>query len=316
MSANAIVIGHLTLASGKQKSTIDDRIAATANTQDQGINMPGSRYRPSAVDGLPARISGQWAKEKLKYLDKYMHLFNVGMKNRWHNRVFFDLLAGCGKCVDEDTGEEFDGSPLRAVQCDEPFTQVICVESDPGLADALEQRTTGKAVVIRDDCNSPKVIEQLRASLGYGILGLAFVDNLGLDVPLSTIAALTESRLLDLFIVFQIGDIKRNIRDVLAGRDQPDRFDAFFGEGWRDVAIQAERENLTADETTTRLLDFYAGKLKGLDYDHIAHSRRVMKNSTGVGLYRLILAGRHERAVDFFNKVSAIDPWGQRDFGF
>jgi len=78
--------------------------------------VTGSRYRPSTIDGLPARISGQWAKEKLKYLDKYMHLFNVGMKNRWHNRVFLDLLAGCGKCVDEDTGEEFDGSPLRAIK--------------------------------------------------------------------------------------------------------------------------------------------------------------------------------------------------------
>ena len=287
---------------------------ATA-AQDEGVNVTGSRYRPSAVDSLPARISGQWAKEKLKYLDKYMHLFNVGMKNRWHNRVFLDRLAGCGRCVDEDTGEEFEGSPLRAIQCVEPFTRVICVESDPGLADALEQRTGGKAEVVRDDCNNPKVIEQ-RASLGYGILGLAFVDNLGLDVPLSTIAALTEGRLLDLFIVFQIGDIKRNIRDVLVGRDEPDRFDAFFGAGWKDLATKAERENLTADETTTRLLDFYAGKLKDLGYNHIGHSRRVMKNSTGVGLYRLILAGRHERAVDFFNKVSAIDPWGQRDLGF
>ena len=180
--------------------------------------MTGSRYRPSAIDGLPARLSGQWAKEKLKYLDKYIHLFNVGMKNRWHNRVFLDLLAGCGKCVDEDTGEEFDGSPLRAIRCEEPFTRVICVESETGLADALEQRTKDQAHVIRDDCNNPRVIEQLRGSLGYGILGLAFVDNLGLDVPLSTIGQLTEGRLIDLFIVFQIGDIKRNIRDVLAGR--------------------------------------------------------------------------------------------------
>jgi three-Cys-motif partner protein len=238
------------------------------------------------------------------------------MKYRWSNRVFLDLLAGCGRCVDEKTGEEFDGSPLRAIQCAEPFTRMICVESDGGLADALEQRTAGKVTVVRDDCNDPRVIEQLRTSLGYGTLGLAFIDNLGLDVPLSTITALTEGKLLDLFIVFQIGDIKRNIRDVLSGRDETDRFDSFFGVGWRDVAEKADDENLTADETTTRLLDFYAAKLKGLGYNHIAHSRRVMKNSTGVGLYRLILAGRHERAVDFFNKVAAIDPWGQRDLGF
>ena len=277
--------------------------------------MTGSSYRLSAVDGLPARISGPWAKEKLTYLDKYMHLFNVGMKNHWGNRVFLDLLAGCGRCVD-DTGEEFDGSPLRAIQCEEPFTRVICVESDAGLADALVQRTMGKAQVIRDDCNNAKTIEHLRSSLGYRTLGLAFIDNLGLDVPLSTIAALTEGRLVDLFIVFQIGDIKRNIRDVLTGRDDPDRFDAFFGTGWKDIAANAEGENLTADETTTRLLEFYADQLRAIGYKNIGHSRRVMKNSTGVGLYRLILAGRHERAVDFFDKVSAIEPGGQRRLGF
>ena len=80
------------------------------------MNVPGSRYRPSVIDGLPARISGQWAREKLKYLDKYIHLFNVGMKNRWRNRLFLDLLAGGGKCVDEDTGEEFDGSPRSVIR--------------------------------------------------------------------------------------------------------------------------------------------------------------------------------------------------------
>lgn len=28
----------------------------------------GSEYRPSHIDGLPARVSGAWAREKLAYL--------------------------------------------------------------------------------------------------------------------------------------------------------------------------------------------------------------------------------------------------------
>ena len=85
-----------------------------------------------------------------------MYLFNAGMKNRWHNRIFFDLLAGCGKCVDEDTGEEFDGSPLCAIQCEQPFTRVICVESDADLAKALEQRTMGRAQIVPRRLQQPR----------------------------------------------------------------------------------------------------------------------------------------------------------------
>ena len=55
----------------------------------------GSEYRTSPADGLPARVSGAWAREKLEYLTKYMSIFNVGMKNKWE-RVYLDLLAGQG----------------------------------------------------------------------------------------------------------------------------------------------------------------------------------------------------------------------------
>lgn len=44
------------------------------------------------------------------------------------------------------------------------------------------------------DCNDPRVIDLLRAHLGYGRLGLAFVANLGMDVTLDTLTALTNGR--------------------------------------------------------------------------------------------------------------------------
>lgn len=276
--------------------------------------MAGSRYQPSVVDGLPARLSGAWAREKLKYLDKYMHLFSVGMKNRW-NRVYLDLLAGPGRCVEKDTNEEFDGSPLRALACHEPFTRVMLVEGDPKLASALRTRVAGRAEVLDRDCNEPGVIARLRDAVpSRGTLGLAFIDNLGLDVPLATIQQLTDERKIDLFIVFQTQDLKRNLSDVLDGTDAEERWTAFFGTGWQDVALRARQRNASADDTATELLHFYASQLERLGYPHISHSRRLMKNSRDVGLYRLILAGKHERAVDFFEKVSEIDPWDQRSF--
>lgn len=262
------------------------------------------------VDGLPARVSGSWAQEKLAYLRKYMYVFNVSMKDKWQ-RTYMDLLAGAGRCVENSSGEEFEGSPLLALSCEQPFTEAIFVESDPGLAAALTTRTAGRASVIADDCNRPAVIQTLRATLGYGRLGLAFVDNLGLDVPLDTLRALTANRKVDLCITFQTGDLRRNLDRALDGQDA-DRWTAFFGVGWRPIAEEATQLNLSAADTATRLLDFYGAQLNAIGYPHVAHSRRAMKNSRNVHLYRLVLAGKHERATYFFDQISKIDPRGQR----
>jgi three-Cys-motif partner protein len=272
--------------------------------------MSGSQYRSSIVDGLPARVSGPWAQEKLAYLSKYMSIFNVGMKNKWR-RVYIDLLAGPGRCIEDDSGTEFDGSPLVAINRDVPFSDVLLVEGDPELANALRQRVGVAATVLTADCNDSSVIENLRGRLGYGTLGLAFVDNLGLDVTLATLRSLSSDRKLDLCITFQIGDLKRNLGSALAGTDA-DRWTAFFGEGWRTIAEDAERRNVSAGVTATRLLDFYGRQLNEIGYPYVAHSRRIMKNSRNVGLYRLLLAGKHERAIQFFHEISAIEPGGQR----
>src|SRR5690242_17874507 len=154
-----------------------------------------------------------------------MSIFNVAMKEKWH-RTYLDLLAGSGRCIQQDTGEEFEGSPLRAIGCKHPFSELIFIEEDARLVAALTERVGSAATVINDNCNNPEVIARIRESLGYGKLGLAFIDNLGLDVPLSTIEQLTERCKVDLFIVFQIGDIKRNVRDVLSGKDPADRWNA------------------------------------------------------------------------------------------
>jgi three-Cys-motif partner protein len=177
-----------------------------------------SDYRPSAVDGLPCRVSGDWAVEKLAYLSKYMAIFNIGMKNRWQ-RVYLDLLAGPGRCVVRETNQEFEGSPLRALACEQPFTQTFFVESNERLAAALQHRVAGRGEVRCGDANDPRVIQDARDLLGHGRLGLAFVDNLGLDVALDSLRELSAERKLDLIITFQVGDLKRNVRDVLVGTD-------------------------------------------------------------------------------------------------
>ena len=64
------------------------------------------------------------------------------------------------------------------------------------------------------------------------------------------------------------------------------------------------------------LTDFYCGQLKTLGYTHVEAHKRLMRNATSAPLYRLILAAKHERAIDFFQKISKIESDGQRGLSF
>ena len=262
-----------------------------------------------AADGLPARDSQPYAHEKLHYAGHYMEIFATGMKRKWPTRVYYDLLAGPGR-IDID-GVQYAGSPLRSLPA--PFTHRIFVESDPSLAAALVQRVGNAGVVVSADCNAPSTIKTLRDATQGNALGLAFVDNLGLNVPFATLQALTENRKIDLMIVFQLQAITRNVRSVLAGDHERESWDDFFGTpAWSDraetKAKTTSQDALIADD----LLSFYLERLAGIGYAHATRGVQVMVNSKNAAQYRLILAGKHERAVDFFKKIERIDYHGQR----
>ena len=262
-----------------------------------------------AADGLPARPSQPYAREKLDYVRRYMDIFATGMK-KWANRGYIDLLAGPGRCRLE-TGEEFDGSPILSLGA--AFTQRVFVEADPELVAALRTRVAGRGIIIEGDCNKAATLSAVRKAIPPNALCLAFIDNLGTDVTFTTIATLTEQRKVDLMIVFQAQDFTRNISDAFSGADDPVRVDAFFGDGgWRDVVATAKRRNASPGEVTSDLLGFYESRLGTIGYEHIAGARRPMKNRKNATQYRLLLAGRDPKAEEFFRKIDAIEPSGQR----
>lgn len=281
--------------------------------------MPDDRF--SVVDGLVMRESGEWAKHKLYYVARYMHIFTAGMKNKWQQRMgYVDLMAGPGRCYVRETGEEFAGSPVLAIQNEPQFDRLVFVENNPESAAALTARTVSasdRRTVLAGDCNDSATIKAIRAVLPAGVLTLAFVDLLGLDVPFETVAALTEHRKMDLAVTFPGWvDINRNIAAALNTADG-ERLDRFFGAPeWRDVVRQFERGGADRPDLPTALADHYGSRLRTLGYPVLEQLHRTMRNNRNAPLYRLLLASKHPRGGDFFRKIAAIEHDGQRGFRF
>jgi three-Cys-motif partner protein len=266
-----------------------------------------------ASDGLPARESGEWASDKLFYVARYMDILTGGMKGRWVRRVYVDLMSGPGLCLVRGTGREFDGSPLLSLKTKTPFTDVILVEQDRVLADALATRVAAPGlrpppVIIRDNCNRQNVIDDIRARIGNGALALAFVDLLGMNVTMATLRALTAKRLpVDLIITFPEMDVTRNWRTAMRGA-HASRFDEFFGTPeWR----KAVDVTVPADRNSDVLMKFYAQQLETLGY-RTSILPLTMKNKRKGTLYRPIFGSRHERGIEFWEKISGKkEPSGQ-----
>ena len=79
----------------------------------------------TASDGLPALVTGQWSTDKHDYIHRLAGIFSTGMKNQSKFRCFIDLFAGPGLCVLEGTQAEIPGSPLRAIDLRDQFTNYV-----------------------------------------------------------------------------------------------------------------------------------------------------------------------------------------------
>lgn len=261
----------------------------------------------TALDNLPARKSGEWAKRKHHYLRNYCGITTVAMRNKWR-LVYLDVMSGPGLCKIKETGEEFAGSPLVAL--DHDFAQYILIEETPELADALKKRIAKhpkarQVQVIADSWLEVAKTERLR--FDDKTLVVAFVDPTGISqVPLSAMLELTKNRHIDLLVTIHHSlGITWNVPQYLrAGSDQT-ALDAFLGTpDWRDWQWNEP------SQFAQMAIDYFSGRIKQQGFIGTRH----VSVPEDQPLYRFTLFSRHKLAEKFWNEILKIDEKGQREF--
>ena len=207
-------------------------------SSDEGSNLLGS-------DGLPVRLSGEWIRRKHHYLDRYCAITATGMKNRFSERVFLDVMSGPGLCRIKDSGEELSGSPLIAMKHD--FTKFVFVESDGDLATALEKRIQNHpkaklSTVIHHDWTREVAAGRLTFSEG---LVVAFVDPTGIkQAPWEAMKQLlTSNPKIDILATLQYAmGITLNLYQYLeSGSEQTTALAHFLVKGTGEVGLEKRR---------------------------------------------------------------------------
>ena len=180
---------------------------------------------------------GIWSEIKLDIIKEYANSFTTIMKSMtWcKGYVYIDAFAGPGVHISRRTREFVPGSPLNALEIDNPFTEYHYIDIDKERAETLRGLVGDREDVniYQEDCNEI-LTEKILPSLSYKSYkrALCILDPYGLHLHWETIVAAAKLRTTEIFLNFPLMDMNRNVlhKDLLsADPDQIERMNKFCG---------------------------------------------------------------------------------------
>jgi three-Cys-motif partner protein len=185
---------------------------------------------------------GVWSEIKLDIIREYASAFTrIMRKQDWcTGYAYIDGFAGAGIHISRRTGQFIPGSPLNALELDNPFTEYHFIDIHKVKAEALEilSREKPNIRIYPEDCNVA-LSKEIFPSLQYETKkrALCILDPYGLHLHWETIMDAARLRTTELFLNFPVMDMNRNVlhKDLLsADPEQIERMNRFCGsEEWQ-----------------------------------------------------------------------------------
>jgi len=267
---------------------------------------------------------GVWSEIKLDIIKEYASAFTTIMKSKaWcKGYVYIDAFAGPGIHISRRTGEFILGSPLNALEIDNPFTEYHYIDIDKEKAETLNRMTGDRTNVniYQEDCNEI-LTEKILPSLPYKSYkrALCILDPYGLHLNWKTIMTAAQQRTTEIFLNFPLMDMNRNVlhKELFSAEpDQIERMNRFCGtHEWQEILYKEDNQmNLFGDTYRVKVVDsnaklgnwFKKERLQKAAGFKFVPEPLLMKNSKGGPLFFLFFASHDETGkkivTDIFNK--------------
>jgi len=237
-------------------------------------------------------LVGEWAQEKLQYLQAYLPSFTTAAKKALQC-YYIDGFAGQGDWIGRRSGERIVGSPLIAVSTEPPFTKCYFIERDPRRCRALEQRLReyprDRYEIIQGKLH--QVIGSVLEQIDPRAPTFVFLDPSGLSVRWSTIELLARWKT-ELFINFPFHHAIQRLMPKNPARFRASHItllnEVFGSTEWQELY----RQSLGRRYRPGEFIELYKRRLRELGYVFTIHSKTI-KTETGLPLYYLIWVGKH-----------------------
>lgn len=256
-------------------------------------------------DDLPIMEVGNWAQKKYKLVGKYCDIFTSGMKNKW-NMVYVDLFSGPGYVRNKTSGALMRNSGMLILDLPNKFDYHIYNDFDKSTTEALEIRIkrdfpNTRFKIFNGDANI--VVQEMldcipKFNNGRGTLIFAFLDPFSLNLKFDTVKILGQKQV-DILVLHALQMDARRNHKIYCDCDS-NVIGAFTGNlNWRS-------KFLLGDQSPTGFMKFvtdeFDASIKNIGYKS-APVKEQIKNSIGAGIYYLCFYSKHERGLEFFEKI-------------
>ena len=267
---------------------------------------------------------GIWSEIKLDIIKEYANAFTKIMKSQeWcKGYVYIDAFAGPGVHISRRTGEFIPGSPLNALEIDNPFTEYHYIDIDKEKAETLNRLTGDRTNIniYQEDCNEV-LVKKILPMLQYESKkrALCILDPYGLHLHWETIMTAAKLKTTEIFLNFLLMDMNRNVlhKDLLtADADQIERMNKFCGtDEWQEILYKEDKQmGLFGDPDRIKIVNsnmklgewFKKERLQKAAGFKFVPEPMLMRNSKGGPLFFLFFASHNETGkkivTDIFNK--------------
>lgn len=265
-------------------------------------------------DGLPLACVGDWVDEKHARVRRYVDISRAVRRqflNGGGGATYIDLFCGPGRARIRQTQRIVDGSALVAanegLRTGAPFTEFFVADLNPAFVEATVARLNAVGVGAHSFVGpAAETVETVAAALPRYALNFALLDPYDLGtLPFTVIQQLAGVARIDILIHVSLQDLQRNLARYL---DAPHSPLDLFAPGWRRIAAIPSKDV----DLRNRIRVFWQDLIKECDLKAAEGIERV-SGSKNQPLYWLVFAARHERAIEFWEKIRSVSKQRQLD---
>jgi three-Cys-motif partner protein len=271
----------------------------------------------SKDDGLLVRGVKPHSAQKSTLVSRGIDTVSSAMSGKWfavkHGVQYVELYAGPGRLLDESTGVEQPGSPMRALSVRRPFTRYVLSDFSQRCVDALSERvgTRSDAEVVRGDANDADHLERVAGLLNPRALVVAYLDPARpQDLYWTTVECLaTKFGFIDLIVNLPVNSLMRAILGAYRGGGRgPGAAGRFLNHARPHELLVPSVDRPNTTMTISAIRRHYDEQLMALGFKKPA--RRTINFPADNPYYDILLVSRHERGLDLWNKTNPlpVDP--------
>ncbi|RRR75426.1 MAG: three-Cys-motif partner protein TcmP [Candidatus Viridilinea halotolerans] len=281
----------------------------------------------------PHQFGGHWTDEKLERLRKYLHayrqIFSKNPRAKQLRTIFVDAFAGTGHrqntpvdanqtlpllvdalpIYDEDATAFQQGSARIALETTPPFDHYLFIERKPAYIAELERLRQqfpelAPRITIRQGEANAALQDWCKSTNWQTHRAVVFLDPYGMEVTWATIEALAQTKAIDLWVLFPLGQA---VNRILTRSGPPeggwaDRLTTFFGTTeWKEafyrlnpqMSLFDDEASLKKEATFEQIGAFFLQRLATV-FPKVADNPLYLRNRQNVPIYLFCFAAANE----------------------